>query len=308
MVEDGLKLFELSSNKIPTLIGSGALLLWAIEPLLVSELVNIPVFEALTIVFASCFLLTTIRLIITNKWQKIFQQKWYVWLIGAITICGSDFCYIYASHFAPIAHVDFIDYLWPCLLVIGIGFLPSERFRIFSIIGACVGLIGFFQLYFADQTLLSEQYHSYIFGYGIALLGICFWGGYSIFSKYHIEIPTDMMGAYCGIGALFSLIIHLCIETTVIPDSSEIGMAVMLGLAGPGLAYQLWDYGVKHGSISILSSGCYFARVCALIILVFFDKEPFSIELIIAVILTFSGILISNMDQFKFKNQIKNAT
>ena len=47
---------------ISTLIGSGALLLWAFEPLLVSELINVPAFEALTIVFISCFLLTAIRI------------------------------------------------------------------------------------------------------------------------------------------------------------------------------------------------------------------------------------------------------
>ncbi len=303
-----VQLLKLSKNyKMPTLIGSGALLLWAVEPLLVSELMNIPIFEALTIVFFSCFILTAIRLIFTNKWKIIFQQKWYVWLVGLITICGSDFCYIYASHFVPIAHVDFIDYLWPCLLVVCVGFLPTEKFRIFTVFGACLGLIGFWQLCFVDHGILvGDLYSSHIFGYGIALLGICCWGGYSLFSRYHKDIPTDMMGAYCGVGACISLILHLLLENTIVPASYEVTMAIMLGLAGPGLAYQLWDYGIKHGSISILSTGCYFARVCALILLVFFDKEPFSKELVIAATLTFVGMLIGNVDNINIKNICRN--
>ena len=295
------------NSKIPTFIGSGALFLWSVEPLLVSELINIPIFEALTIVFTSCFILTAIRLTAIKKWQIILQQKWYVWVVGVITICGSDFCYMFGSHFAPIAHVDLIDYLWPCLLVVFVGFLPKEKFRVWPIIGALLGLLGVFQLcFFSDPTMLNGTYSgTYIFGYAIALLGICCWGFYSVFSKYNIDIPSDMMGAYCGIGALVCLIIHLCIEVTIIPSCSEVGMAVMLGLAGPGLAYQLWDYGIKYGSISILSTGCYFTRVCALILLVCFDKEPFSKELVIACGLTCLGMLVGNIDQINIKQYLK---
>lgn len=292
----------LKNHKIPTLVGSAALLLWTVEPLVVSELINIPIFEALTIVFSSCFILTAIRLVIIKKWKIILQQKWYVWVAGFIAICGSDFCYIFASHFAPIAHVDLIDYLWPCLLVIIVGFLPNEKVRVFPIIGALLGLLGVFQLCFAGQSILEGVYNSsHMLGYGIALFGICCWGGYSLFSKYNLQIPSDMMGIYCGIGALTSLVMHLCIETTVVPTCSEVSMAIMLGLAGPGLAYQLWDYGVKYGNISILSTGCYFARVCGLVLLVFFDKEPFSKELVIACILTFLGMLIGNIDKIDIK-------
>lgn len=294
---------------MPTLIGSGALILWSIEPLLVSELIHLPVFEALTIVFSSCFVLTAFRLIWINKWQVILQQKWYVWVIGVITICGSDFCYMFASHFAPIAHVDLIDYLWPCLLVIFIGFLPTEKFRFYNVVGALLGMLGVLQLCCAGQFTLDKiNYNNYLFGYGIALLGICLWGGYLVFSKYNISVSTDMMGGYCGVGALISLVIHLCIEKTIVPSSSEIGMAVMLGLAGPGLAYQLWDYGIKYGNISILSTGCYAARVCALILLVFFGKETFSKELIIACLLTFFGMLIGNIDKMDIKKHLKLLT
>jgi drug/metabolite transporter (DMT)-like permease len=277
-----------------------------VEPLLVSELINVPIFEALTIVFASCFIITVIRLTLTNRWQIVLQQKWYIWLFGIVTICGSDFCYLMASHLAPISHVDLIDYLWPCLFVVFIGFLPKEKFRTYSVIGALLGLIGVLQLCLADNVVLDEYKNNYrMLGYGIALIGITLWSLYSLFSRYKAKIPSDMMGIYCGFGALISLMLHFLLEgPTVVPNRAEFSMAVILGLAGPGLAYQLWDYGVKYGSVSILSTGCYAARVCALSLLVFFDKEPFSQELVIACILAIAGMLVGNIDKINFKRYL----
>lgn len=293
------------NNNIGTLIGSGALLLWAFEPLIVSELINIPLFETLTIVFFSCFLLTSIRTTLLGRWHVIFKQKLFVWIFGVMAICGSDLCYIYGAKLAPIAHVDLIDYLWPCLIVVGIGFLPNEKMRKYSIYGAILGFIGIFQLCVSNETLQNLQI-TWLFGYGLAVLGVCLWGSYSVFSNYNKDIPNDMIGLYCGVGALICWIIHLYVEPTIIPAYNEVGMAIVLGLAGPGLSYQLWDYGVKFGNINILSAGCYFTRVFALVLLVYFGKEPFSKELVVAGILACLGMFISNIDNFKLKQEQHN--
>lgn len=282
-----------------TLIGSGALLLWAIEPLLVSELIDLPLFEALFIVFSSCFVLTAVKATILGRWKILLQQKLFVWLFGLLTICGSDLCYMLGARLAPIAHIDLIDYLWPCLITLFVSFLPNEKFRTYSIIGAVLGFIGIFQLCCSGEVVSNDTIQSARFlGYAIAVLGICLWGSYSIFSKYNKQVPNDMMGIYCGVGAVICLILHLVLEKTVTPDFEEVSMAVILGLSGPGLAYQLWDYGIKYGSLGILSTGCYFARVFALMLLVYFGKEPFSKELVIAGILATFGIFISSLDNF----------
>lgn len=293
----------LKNYKNSTIVGSGALVLWALEPLVISELINIPLFEALTIVFFSCFLLTAVKITILRRWKNIFHQKILVWILGVTAICGSDLCYMLGAKLAPIAHIDLIDYLWPCLLTVIISFLPNEKFRKYSILGAILGFIGIFQLCFTNDlanTVSTTIPVGRFLGYAIAVLGVCLWGGYTLFSKYNKQVPNDMVGIYCGVGALISLCLHLMFESTIIPECNEIWMAVLLGLAGPGLAYQLWDHGVKHGSVNILSTGCYFARVFALMLLVYFDKEPFSKELVVAGVLTTFGMFISSLDNFKF--------
>ena len=91
--------------------------------------------------------------------------------------------------------------------------------------------------------------------------------------------------------------LHLKLEPTVMPTFAQGSMTVVLGLVGPGLAYQLWDYGMKFGNASLLSVICYFARVMSMGLLVWFGKEPFSKSLIIACVLAIAGVFISSVDE-----------
>ena len=287
------------TTRSATLIGSGALILWAIEPLVVSELEGFPLFEALTLVFTSCFVFTAIRVTLARKWAIILKQPLFVWLFGLATICGSDFCYMLGAFSAPIAHVDLIDYLWPCMIVLFIGFLPNEKFSFRHLIGALLGFIGIGQLVCGGE--MNGFNMNYLNGYLLAIYGVMIWGAYSVFSRHRTEVPSDMVGIYCGVGAVLTFIGHCQFETTVIPDFHQGTMAVLLGLAGPGLAYQLWEYGIKFGDAKWLSVACYFARVTAMALLVYFGKEPYSTELVIACTLAIVGVFITSIDEKWFK-------
>ena len=286
--------------ELGTIIGSCALGLWSVEPLLVSELVGMPLFETLTLIFVSCFIFTAIRITITRRWGEIFSQSLFVWLFGTLTICGSDLCYILGAYCAPIAHVDLIDYLWPCMLVFFIGFLPNQQFSLKYVIGAILGFVGIFQLIGNHCSLIGIN-NSFVLGYLIAFIGVIIWGLYFIYSCHNIRIPIDMIGAYCGLGAIITATFHFSLEKTIIPSASQGSMAIILGFAGPGLAYQLWDYGMKFGNAKLLSVSCYPARVLGMILLVYFGKEPFSISLVVACALTILGVFISTMDERLFR-------
>lgn len=285
----------LSNNKNATLFGSGALLLWAAEPLLVSEMTGMPIFEALSIVFLSCFIPNAIRLTVTKKWSNVRRQSPFVWLMGVACICGSDLSYILGASCAPIAHVDMIDYMWPCMVVLFIGMLPREQLKWQHVLGVGLGMFGILIL-ITDFGDISSIKASYLHGYMLALYGAMLWGIYSALSRLRKDIPSDMVGMYCGVGALLCIIGHLTFETTVVPSSTQITVAVLTGLTGPGLAYQLWDYGIKHGNFKLLSSMTYFVRVLAMVLLVSFDKEPVTKALITACALASIGVFITGLD------------
>ena len=288
------------STRYATYLGLGALGMWTVEPLLISEINSLPIFEVLAIIFASSFFMTGVRLTLKRRWRLVFTQPLFIWLVGMLGICASDFAYIYGSQHAPIAHVDLIDYLWPCLAICFTSMLPKETLSPQHLIGAVCGFLG---IYFLISKEVAENgiNVSYFIGYGLALVGALLWSSYSAFSRYFKSVPTEMIGMYCGLGAVISLILHLQFETFVMPTVQEGSMAVLTGITGAGIAYQLWDYGVKFGEVYLLSMLTYVARICAMVLLVCFGKEPFSIALVVACALASVGVLISGLDNKSFK-------
>lgn len=291
------------SIKLSTWIGSGALGLWVVEPLLVSELEGFPLFESLTLIFTSCFIVTALRITLAGKWHAILKQPLFVWIFGTLTICGSDFCYILGAYCAPIAHVDLIDYMWPCFIALFIGFLPNQRFSFKYVIGAFLGFLGIFQLISHDGGAQGMSM-DYLLGYALAFFGVIIWGAYSTYSSYKEEVPIYMIGVYCGVAAIICGILHCMLEKTVVPTFGQGSMAIVLGLVGPGLAYQLWDYGMKFGNARLLNVCCYLARVMSMALLVYFGKEPFSSSLVIACAFAIAGVFISSVDERWLKDMI----
>jgi drug/metabolite transporter (DMT)-like permease len=258
----------------------------------------------LTIVFASSFVVTAIRITITKKWRQIFQQPLFLWLIGSAFICGSDLAYILGADCAPIAHVDLSDYLWPCFVVLFISLLPKEKFQGHQIVGALFGMLGVLILLTRGQGLVGFNL-DFSFGYVLALYGALLWGAYAALSRHYNAAPTEMVGMYCGVGALVCFILHLACEVTVIPSGNDCFLSIFLGATGAGIAYQLWDQGVKFGNFRLLSSLTYLARVIGMLLLVMFGKEPFSWALVAAVVLSCVGIFLSSVENFNFRKIMK---
>ena len=279
--------------------------MWTIEPLLISEVNSLPIFELLFIIFFSSFALTAIRLTIRKQWLSVLKQPIFIWVTGIMGVCISDFAYIFGSQLAPIAHIDLIDYLWPCFVIGFSGLLPNEKVQIQHIIGAGLGLFGIYIL-LSHNIAQNNISMEYIVGYILAILGALLWGGYSAFSRYHKTVPTEMIGMYCGLGAIICLGLHLQFESFVVPTTTEWGLAVITGVSGAGIAYQLWDHGVKFGNIYILSIFTYLARLFAMVLLVIFGKEPFSNSLVIACLLSSFGVFISSIESEKFKAFFKS--
>ena len=214
----------------------------------------------------------------------------------------SDFAYIYAAQHAPIAHVDLIDYLWPCFAICFTSMLPNEKMSPRYLLGALCGFLGIYFL-INNEIMANGVNSTYFMGYVIAVVGALIWSGYSAFSRYFKQVPTEMIGMYCGLGAVICFGSHLVCESFVMPTMHEGTMAVLTGMTGAGIAYQLWDYGVKHGDIYLLSLLTYVARIGAMTLLVCFGKEPFSITLVVACLLGSFGVMLSTID-FKIIQKI----
>ena len=79
---------------------------------------------------------------------------------------------------------------------------------------------------------------------------------------------------------MLAALCHVLFETTVWPASaSEVAAIVGLGLGPVGLAFYLWDYGVKRGDIRLLGVAAYAAPVLSTLLLVATGFAPLTASL-----------------------------
>lgn len=98
------------------------------------------------------------------------------------------------------------------------------------------------------------------------------WSTYSVISRKFREVPTERVAGYCGVTAVLALISHLVFETTVMPQGAQWLVVLGIGLGPAGIAFYVWDYGVKKGDIRVLGVGSYLIPLLSTGLLVLFGK------------------------------------
>jgi drug/metabolite transporter (DMT)-like permease len=286
---------QIQGMKLPTTIGCGALAMWSLYALVVSELVsNLPVFQTLFLMFGASFIVMALRITLLKRWHLV-KQPWFIWLVGVIGVCGSEVAYIMAVKYAPIAHVDFIDYLWPFLVIVLSSFLPKERLSLQHFIGGGMGFLGVFLLLTGGGDGPFGLKSDYLWGYIFALTAALIWSLYTIITRWYKEMPAEMVGMFCGIGAIISLAFHCRFETWVPPTPFETFMVGLLGISS-GVAYLFWTHATQKGNLKLLSVLAYFTPIISMSLLVIFGKEPMSAALVFSCLLVVSGIAIGSIN------------
>ena len=127
-------------------------------------------------------------------------------------------------------------------------------------------------------------------------LGCAFvWASYSIASRFLKTTPTEAVAGFCLATAALAAICHLAFETTVWPaKASEAAAIVGLGLGPVGLAFYLWDYGVKHGDIRLLGVAAYAAPVLSTLLLVLAGFAPATASLGLACAAIVGGAVVAS--------------
>ncbi len=214
------------------------------------------------------------------------------YLFGTLGLFGYHALYFSALRMAPAAEAGLIAYLWPLLIVLFSGLLPDEKLRIGHLIGACLGFAGAAVIIAGGGSMGFQADH--LPGYGLALLCALTWSGYSVLSRRLGDTPTSSVAVFCITAAIASGLLHLAVEDTVWPDDA-IGWAsvVALGLGPVGLAFYVWDIGVKQGDIQILGTASYAAPLLSTLALVVAGIAAPSWGLAIAAVFITGGAAIA---------------
>ncbi len=250
-----------------TAIGFTAILLWALLALFTVGSAPVPPLQLNAICFAIGGAIGLIWCAARpGGFRRMVSPGWKVIAFGSTALFGYHLLYFSALRLAPPAQAGLIAYLWPLFIVLLSGLLPGERLRPGHILGALCGFAG-------AALILSEGAADAgagaPLGYALAFACALTWSSYSVLSRRLGHAPSEVVTLYCLASALLSAVAHLALETTAWPQGS-LGWAstLALGLGPVGLAFYVWDIGVKRGNIQLLGTASYAAPLLSTLALV----------------------------------------
>lgn len=285
-------------RKLATGIGFTAVLMWSLLALFTAASEAVPPFQLSAMCFAVAACIGLPRwIVVPGARAALARQPWKVWALGIAGLFGYHFFYFTALKNAPPVQAGLIAYLWPLLIVLFSALLPGERLRWFHIAGAVLGFAGAALIVTGGRGFRIED--QYLTGYLAACVCALTWSGYSVLSRRFAAVPTDVVTGFCIATAVLSLLCHLALEQTAWPATTVQWLAVAgLGLGPVGLAFYVWDHGVKHGDIQLLGVASYTAPLLSTLLLIAFGYAPLTGVVVIAAILVTAGAALAAKDTF----------
>ncbi|OKH86933.1 DMT family transporter [Thalassospira sp. TSL5-1] len=292
----------LESKTRATLIGTIAVLLWALLALFTTQVKSIPPFQLVSLCFAIAAIFS--GLWISRKGLSAFRalrQPVGAWVLSVGGLFGYHFFYFVALANAPAVDASLIAYLWPLFIVLLSALLPGERLRWFHIAGAICGLGGAAVLVSKGQGVRFDP--AFAIGYGAALVCSILWSGYSVLNRRYRAVPVEAVCGFCAGAAILGFITHGLLETWVTPDATQWLAIAGLGLGPVGVAFFVWDYGTKHGDIQVLGVSAYAAPLLSTLILIAVGRAPASPAVIWGCLLIVGGALLASKNMLRRRPQ-----
>jgi drug/metabolite transporter (DMT)-like permease len=284
------------SRATATATGFIAVLLWALLALFTVGSSPTPPLLLNTLCFGIGGIVGLIWAWVTGSVPQMRTVPLRVYAFGALGLFAYHLLYFSALRLAPAAEAGLIAYLWPLLIVVFSGLLPSETLKAGHVIGAVLGFSGAALIISGGGTGLSTEY---LPGYLLALLAAFTWAGYSVLSRLVGSAPTASVAVFCVATSILSFPLHLMFEETVLPTTA-LGWASIAGLGlGPvGFAFYVWDIGCKHGDIQLLGTSSYAAPLLSTLVLILAGIAAPSMTLLWATLLITGGAIIAARASF----------
>ncbi|MEN0088612.1 MAG: EamA family transporter, partial [Pseudomonadota bacterium] len=137
----------------------------------------------------------------------------------------------------------------------------------------------------------------YGFGYLLALGCALTWSSYSLVSRSFSAVPTQVVAGFCAATTVLAAVAHLALENTVWAISPLQWVAVAgLGLGPVGLAFYVWDIGMKRGRIQLLGAASYLTPLLSTFVLIAAGVGQLSWSVAISSLLITGGAMLAARD------------
>lgn len=285
-----------SRSTSATFIGLGAIAMWSLLGLMAAATGNVPPFLMNALAFGLSGVVATLYLAVTGQLATL-KQPAIVWLVGIGGLFGFHFFYFTSLKSAPPVEANLINYTWPLLIVLFSGLLPGEKLKAHHVAGTALGLAGAALIVTKGRGLTIAPEH--MLGYGAAILSALIWSTYSVISRRLATVPTAAVAGFCLATALLSGLCHAVMEPPIWPEGATQWLAIVgLGALPLGLAFFVWDHGIKKGNIQILGAASYLSPLLSTLFLILAGYGAFNWAIGVAAVLITVGALIASKDVF----------
>ena len=252
-----------------TATGFVAVLLWAVLALLTVQTAPVPPFLLNALTFGIGGALGLGWIAATGGRARLRGLTPGALAFGTLGLFGYHALYFSALRLAPAAEASLIAYLWPLLIVLMSGLLPGERLRRGHVLGAVLAFAGAALIVLGRGGDGAAPAPGVATGLALAFVAALTWAGYSVGSRRFGHVPTEAVALFCIGTAVLSVPAHLMLEPTLWPAGWTGWAAVVaLGLGPVGLAFYVWDIGMKQGDIQLLGVASYAAPLLSTLALV----------------------------------------
>jgi drug/metabolite transporter (DMT)-like permease len=265
-------------------MGSLALMLWALLALLSRAAASVPPFQLTAMAFTVSAALGLVWLWADGTLATLRQPP-LVWLHGIGGLFGYHALFFAALAYAPAAEANLLNYIWPLLIVLLSAPVLRLRLSTRHLIGVATGFSGCLLL-LAGGTNFST---GALFGYACAVGAASTWAVYSVVAGKLRTVPTRAVVGFCAGTAVLAMFAHAFFESTVIPGWRAAGSVLLLGIGPVGIAFFLWDIGMKQGDPRLLGTLAYAVPVASTIILGLAGFAPLSLMTVAAALLVAAG-------------------
>jgi drug/metabolite transporter (DMT)-like permease len=278
------------TSRTATFIGFIAVLLWSTLALFTAMSGRVPPFQLVGMTFVIGGLTIFFYAAVRGRLRQVMPTPGS-FALGLYGPFGDTLLYYAALKTSPAAEANLIHYLWPLLIVLFAALLPGGTLKARHLAGALMGLV-------ATALLVSGGLGSgtgLSLGHFLAMLGAFVWASYSVASRRFAGVPSESIGVTMLGCAVPAFACHFAFEPTLWSLTPVEWMgAVGLGLGPIGLAFVVWDIGMKQGDVALLGVASYAAPVLSTLILVASGYAAASWLLAASCVLIVLGALVAS--------------
>ncbi|MFT4069043.1 DMT family transporter [Paraburkholderia sp.] len=242
----------------------------------------------------------TIGGLIGVPWAKHWKLSLGLLAAGSGLMFVYHVIYFYALQLGDPIGVSLLHYLWPVLILCLASRLSSEQARprapYFSAalgfggaIAACWSVQGASN----EPTMLGHHLLNQVAAYALALLSAFAWAGYSVLGKRYSAVSSHAVGAFTLLAGLGCLVLHFSMEQTPTITTRDWLVLVYMGLGPMGLAFYLWDFGMKRANTSVTTALSYATPVLSTVFLALYAARPLTMTLWVGVLLVTASIALA---------------